>query len=269
MGSDERESGAWDAGASEAVPEICIDRPAPSREIERPAPAPGPCAVLLREQIEGLGFRWLEVVERGSGDAAFRPVETWHALGPSAAGHDLPAPDPVDDPRIELALATPLPAAWDVSALEAGCRAAGGHGVLARLRAAGARSGVSLAVHDANATLRVVSLSAGTRGCAWITDAIAGQAALIALLVGGAGPARHEVVDAADAEPPEPGFDDLSDTQWNVLECVREGLPDKLIADRLGMSPHNVDYHLRRLRQRFGARNRVQLARVGRGASGR
>ncbi|HEY4295486.1 MAG TPA: LuxR C-terminal-related transcriptional regulator, partial [Paraburkholderia sp.] len=47
-----------------------------------------------------------------------------------------------------------------------------------------------------------------------------------------------------------------------VLKAVVQGQRDKEIAYFLGLSPHNVDYHLRRLRQLFNVRNRVQLINV-------
>jgi DNA-binding CsgD family transcriptional regulator len=65
---------------------------------------------------------------------------------------------------------------------------------------------------------------------------------------------------------PETGADEegrpmgeLSQTQAQILEMLSRGMGDKQIAARLDISRHNVDYHLRRLRKRFGARNRVQL----------
>jgi DNA-binding CsgD family transcriptional regulator len=39
-------------------------------------------------------------------------------------------------------------------------------------------------------------------------------------------------------------------------------MPDKLIASQLNLTLHNVDYHLRRLRKRFGVHNRVQLTQA-------
>jgi len=52
---------------------------------------------------------------------------------------------------------------------------------------------------------------------------------------------------------------ELSSTQAQILDLLSRGMGDKQIAARLDISRHNVDYHLRRLRKRFGARNRVQL----------
>jgi DNA-binding CsgD family transcriptional regulator len=57
----------------------------------------------------------------------------------------------------------------------------------------------------------------------------------------------------------------LSELQHAVLKAVVQGQRDKEIAYFLGLSPHNVDYHLRRLRQLFNVRNRVQLINVAQG----
>ncbi|MGM9487408.1 helix-turn-helix transcriptional regulator [Ideonella sp. YS5] len=51
----------------------------------------------------------------------------------------------------------------------------------------------------------------------------------------------------------------LSPLQEQILDLLSRGMGDKQIAARLDISRHNVDYHLRRLRKRFGVRNRVQL----------
>lgn len=51
----------------------------------------------------------------------------------------------------------------------------------------------------------------------------------------------------------------LSRTQQEVLRCLVRGMADREISEHLKLSPHTVDYHLRQLRKRFGARNRVQL----------
>jgi DNA-binding CsgD family transcriptional regulator len=51
----------------------------------------------------------------------------------------------------------------------------------------------------------------------------------------------------------------LSPLQEQILDLLSRGMGDKQIAARMDISRHNVDYHLRRLRKRFGVRNRVQL----------
>ena len=71
---------------------------------------------------------------------------------------------------------------------------------------------------------------------------------------------------AAEPEPaPAPAPPVLSSTQQEVLRCVVRGMADKEISAQLKLSPHTVDYHLRQLRKRFGARNRVQLLLASRG----
>ena len=51
----------------------------------------------------------------------------------------------------------------------------------------------------------------------------------------------------------------MSATQQDILEHLLQGRSDKEIAYRLHLSAHTVDYHMRQLRRRFAARNRVQL----------
>jgi DNA-binding CsgD family transcriptional regulator len=54
----------------------------------------------------------------------------------------------------------------------------------------------------------------------------------------------------------------LSALQSRIADCVARGLSDKEVARSLALSRHTVDYHLRVLRSRFKARNRVQLAQA-------
>ena len=51
----------------------------------------------------------------------------------------------------------------------------------------------------------------------------------------------------------------LPTTQQYILQHLLQGRSDKEIANRLDLSAHTVDYHMRQLRRRFAARNRVQL----------
>jgi DNA-binding NarL/FixJ family response regulator len=68
---------------------------------------------------------------------------------------------------------------------------------------------------------------------------------------------------APDGKPPEPadsaGRGDISARQQLILEHLQQGRSDKEIAYRMQLSTHGVDYHMRQLRRRYGARNRVQL----------
>jgi DNA-binding CsgD family transcriptional regulator len=54
----------------------------------------------------------------------------------------------------------------------------------------------------------------------------------------------------------------LTDSERSAAELVGEGLSNKQAGRRLFMSPHTVDYHLRRIYQKLGIRSRVELARL-------
>jgi DNA-binding NarL/FixJ family response regulator len=62
---------------------------------------------------------------------------------------------------------------------------------------------------------------------------------------------------AARGEGPESR---LSDRELEVLRCVAEGLPNKLIARRLGISEKTVKAHLTRVYQQIGVTDRTQAA---------
>ena len=127
-----------------------------------------------------------------------------------------------------------------------------------RRRAACVGSGLTFAARGEHGVAWVVSLLAGRTGRQWMNDDVIGRALLIACVVAESCAARGELANAAQ----DPMDQVLTPTQRHILECLSQGLSDKVIADRLSMSTHNGDYHLRRLRQRFGARNRVQLAQL-------
>jgi len=46
-----------------------------------------------------------------------------------------------------------------------------------------------------------------------------------------------------------------------ILRLVAEGCTDREVAERLGISPHTVATHLKRLRERAGCRSRAALVR--------
>jgi DNA-binding NarL/FixJ family response regulator len=53
---------------------------------------------------------------------------------------------------------------------------------------------------------------------------------------------------------------DLTDREREVLACVAEGLPNKLVARRLGISEKTVKTHLTRIFERIGVTDRTQAA---------
>lgn len=60
----------------------------------------------------------------------------------------------------------------------------------------------------------------------------------------------------------------LSDQEAVIAGLVHEGLTNRQIARRLGLSPHTVNYHLRKVFRKLGVASRVDLVRVVRGGAG-
>jgi DNA-binding NarL/FixJ family response regulator len=50
----------------------------------------------------------------------------------------------------------------------------------------------------------------------------------------------------------------LSKRQEEILQAACEGLPDKLIADQLGVSPRTLEGHWRAIHRKLGSENRCQ-----------
>ena len=59
--------------------------------------------------------------------------------------------------------------------------------------------------------------------------------------------------------PSTPARQGLTERQQDVLTLVLEGLPNKLIARRLGLTVNTVKEHVSAILQRLGARSRTQL----------
>jgi DNA-binding CsgD family transcriptional regulator len=101
----------------------------------------------------------------------------------------------------------------------------------------------------------VISLLSARPGRAWIVDGVLGRALTLGLSV-------HEVLShhlQLPDDPQGPALGEMSITQQHILEELHQGRSDKEIAYRLDLTMHAVDYHMRQLRRRFSARNRVQL----------
>lgn len=57
------------------------------------------------------------------------------------------------------------------------------------------------------------------------------------------------------------GWTSLTDTERSVAHVVAEGLTNREAAERLFLSPHTVDFHLRSIYRKLGTSSRVQLTR--------
>jgi DNA-binding CsgD family transcriptional regulator len=70
---------------------------------------------------------------------------------------------------------------------------------------------------------------------------------------------RHE---SADRQPTDRVFEEaLTHRELEVLELLAEGLPNKGIAERLGISDQTVKFHVASIMAKLGATNRVETVR--------
>ena len=75
------------------------------------------------------------------------------------------------------------------------------------------------------------------------------------------------VVSTADSTPlpadrSDPVFDEpLTQRELEVLDLLAEGLPNKGIAERLGISDQTVKFHVASIMGKLGASNRVETVR--------
>ncbi|HZF92300.1 LuxR family transcriptional regulator [Streptomyces sp.] len=74
--------------------------------------------------------------------------------------------------------------------------------------------------------------------------------------------ARHAPSEGAGAVPPIPGWDHLTEKQVLIAQLTVQGLTNKEIAGRLYLSPHTVNYHLRKIFQALSIRSRTDLVRL-------
>lgn len=163
------------------------------------------------------------------------------------------------DPRLQAVLGSRAPHVWDLQTLADAYRRAGSPASLRALidesGERGAGCGLMFCIPVAQTRLRsIVSFTSPTRHAGWIGDTVIAQALALGL-------ALHQhcspAVCALERGAAQAG---LSDVQVRILRFVAAGLSDKEIALRMQTTPHNIDYHLRRLRQKCRVNSRAQLA---------
>jgi len=66
------------------------------------------------------------------------------------------------------------------------------------------------------------------------------------------------------AEPEQQGWAALTASEIAVAQLVAEGLTNREVAERLFVSPHTVNSHLRHVFTKLRINSRVELARLAR-----
>ncbi len=162
------------------------------------------------------------------------------------------------DPRTALARLSNVPVVWDLQQLrhaaptqaDADCV----DGFLRTLRDDALCSGVMYAMPVPDTRLHAfMSFTAPRRSRDWISPATLEQTLSIGLSVHRF--ASSHLIAASRTR----AADRLNAFERELLLGIAEGASDKEIGRRLDTSAHNVDYHLRKLRKRFGVANRIQL----------
>lgn len=163
------------------------------------------------------------------------------------------------DPRFAAVLAGNTPHVWDLRRLVETWRRAGSppgmRAMFDEMRDGGTRSGLIFGLPIPHTRLRsIISFAAPSEHAGWITDSVVVQSLTLGLSIHQRFSAYVRAINRRESAA------ELSELQMRILGFLAAGLSDKEIALRMHTTAHNVDYHLRRLRQKCGVTNRTQLA---------
>ncbi|HEX6706150.1 MAG TPA: LuxR family transcriptional regulator [Albitalea sp.] len=166
------------------------------------------------------------------------------------------------DPRLRSVIRSSLPYRWSVKALlrtaTTGRKGESVRKFLDAMRDSGMRSGVMLALPGPHADERsIVSMSSRHADDPPDDDGHTAQVLMLAICL-------HEFYGRYVQWPQDEAVvrPELTARQNQILDGLARGWTDREIAESLSMSMHGVDYHLRRLRECFNARNRVELVQA-------
>lgn len=165
------------------------------------------------------------------------------------------------DPRVQDALRSSLPCGWTLADLQARVRTAPlrapVRNLVADLADTGMRGGALMLLPGGSGNERhFVSLLSRSGAHVWNDATLLGQVLTLGLCL-------HEFYTRYTGLPEVEGPSaTLTPLQRKILAQLARGASDKQIAYELQLSSHAVDYHMRQLRRRFAARNRVQLTQA-------
>lgn len=165
------------------------------------------------------------------------------------------------DPRLHAVMRSVLPCRWSLRTLSktvpAGRRGEALAGLLEALDEAGMRSGAMFGIPGPRLEERsIFSISSSRHANEKTGDSAMPHVLMLAMCL-------HEfyLKHVHWPEPDCPALP-LGDRQRQVLHALATGLTDREIAATLGLSMHGVDYHLRKLREHFAVRNRIELVQA-------
>jgi DNA-binding CsgD family transcriptional regulator len=224
----------------------------------------------IRERLDDMSFEWMGyyTVSQQPGGAPRRAFLTTYTQRDWVKRYFDEHYEDVDPRQVRQPRST-LPLTWDIAYLddcaEARPPSPRTRRFISELQDTGMFSGVFLRIpsqaHSTEQTM--ISLVSSAPNRRWIADRVLGEALAFSLSL-------HDYMSQHVRIPAEVLADGtqacgvaaggLPALQQAVLSLVVHGLTDREIAQRLQISGHTVDYHLRQLRQRFAVHNRVQLA---------
>lgn len=224
---------------------------------------------VVRDRLDEIGFEWMGyyTVRTQPGGGVDRAYLVTYSQVEWVKNYFDERYDEVD-PCHAQSPTSALPHLWDIASVDDTIKArtpsTRSRKFLDDLHDSGLCSGLSFQVpaRDGNPAERtVVSFASSVASRRWMGDRVVADSLLFGL-------SFHDYMSQYTTRPCKAAgeawtcgtnSDALSPLPKAVLACVLRGLTDRQIADQLRVSAHAVDYHLRKLRQRFAARNRVQL----------
>lgn len=217
---------------------------------------------LVRAALDAIGFEWLGYgsFRERRGDWKPHSFLTTYANPLWTQRYFSERYDQID-PRHRLAPRSSLPLVWSADDVVRNARGEGATSArerrfLADFCDTGMRSGIffHLGMPGRSQERVVVSLASRRASSTWIDDGVLGRALAVGLCLHDFIAPQIPTDDGTALRQGEP-----SALQQRILQCLLRGQSDKEIAYGLQLSSHAVDYHMRQLRRRFAARNRVQL----------
>jgi DNA-binding NarL/FixJ family response regulator len=133
-----------------------------------------------------------------------------------------------------------------------------GTALLHELRQRGWRRGVVLSPNDDPYTVRA-AIAAGVRGFVVAHAEPLDRGAVDRLATARRGRSDHDVPVQIVVRPTASGAESLSDREVEVLSLVADGMSNKDVGERLGLSALTVKSHLARIARKLGTGDRAEM----------